>query len=169
MQLVVGRIGRAHGIAGEVAVVPHTDDPDTRFAAGSVLHTEPAERGPLRIVSMHWHSGRLLVAFDGVQDRAQAEALHGIVLVLDAAALPGLADEDEFYDHQLVGLTAVLGSGEKLGTVGEVVHGAGPDLLVVKRPDGSELLVPFVRAIVPAVDLPNGRLTVDPPEGLLDL
>ncbi|HVX45335.1 MAG TPA: ribosome maturation factor RimM [Mycobacteriales bacterium] len=168
MQVVIGRIGRAHGIGGEVTVVPRTDDPDARFAVGSVVHTEPTERGPLRITGNRWHSGRLLVRFAGIEDRNAAEALHGIVLVLDAANLPGLAD-DEFYDHQLVGLRAELGSGELIGTVAEVVHGAGPDLLAVNRSDGSEVLVPFVRAIVPVVDVADGRLEIDPPEGLLDL
>jgi 16S rRNA processing protein RimM len=168
MQVVIGRIGRAHGIGGEVTVVPRTDDPDARFAAGSVVHTEPAERGPLRITGRRWHSGRLLVRFAGIEDRNAAEELHGTVIVLDAAKLPELAD-DEFYDHQLVGLRAELRSGEVLGTVAEVVHGAGPDLLVVNRADGAELLVPFVGAIVPVVDVAGGRLEVDPPEGLLDL
>lgn len=169
MQVVIGRIGRAHGIGGEVAVVPRTDDPDVRFAAGSVLYTEPAERGPLRVVGMRWHSGRLLVRFDGIADRSGAEALQGTMLMFDAAQLPALPDEDEFYDYQLVGLRADLRSGEPIGTVAEVVHGAGPDLLVVNRSDGSEVLVPFVRAIVPVIDVPGGRLEVDPPEGLLDL
>jgi len=169
LQLVVGRIGRPHGIRGEVSVEVRTDSPDERFAAGSVLVTDPAERGPLTVSRLHWHSGRLLLTFDGVADRSAAEALRGTLLVVDSAELPALADPDEFYDHQLVGLRAELPDGAVLGTVEDVVHALAEDLVAVRRPDGGELLVPFVSEIVPTVDLPAGRIVVDPPEGLLDL
>jgi 16S rRNA processing protein RimM len=169
LQLVVGRIGRPHGIRGEVSVEVRTDSPDERFAAGSVLVTDPAERGPLTVTRLHWHSGRLLLTFDGVADREGAEALRGILLVVDSDDLPELADPDEFYDHQLVGLRAVLPDGAALGTVEDVLHAPAEDLLAITAPDGAELLVPFVSAIVPTVDLRGGRVVVDPPEGLLDL
>ena len=169
MQLVVGRIGRPHGVRGEVSVDVRTDSPDERFAAGSMLATDPAERGPLTVTRLHWHSGRLLLTFDGVADREGAEALRGILLVVDSEDLPELADPDEFYDHQLVGLRAELPDGAALGTVQDVVHAPAEDLLAIAAPDGAELLVPFVSAIVPTVDLPGGRVVVDPPEGLLDL
>lgn len=165
----MGRVGRAHGVRGDVAIDVRTDDPDVRFAAGSVLTTDPAERGPLTVADVRWHSGRLLVRFTGVHTREQAEALRGTLFVVDSGDLPPLDDPDDFYDHELVGLAALLPDGSRLGEVADVVHGAGGDLLVVARPDGSEALVPFVRAMVPTVDLAAGHLLVDPPEGLLDL
>lgn len=167
--LVVGRVGRAHGVHGQVAVVPRTDDPDGRFASGAQLITDPAPRGPLTVDAHVWHSGRLLVTFAGCRSRDQADALHGTVLFVDASDDPPLDDPDEFYDAQLVGLRAETGTGLVLGTVTEVVHTGGQDLLAVGRQGGGELLVPFVAQIVPTVDLPGGRLVVHPPEGLLEL
>lgn len=169
MQLVVGRVGRAHGIRGDVAVDVRTDDPEHRFAPGSVLDTEPAERGPLTVTAARTHAGRLLVSFAGVTDRSGAEALRGMLLVADSATSPAPEDPEEYWDHQLVGLAAVTVGGEPLGPVEEVLHPPGGDLLVIRRADAGELLVPFVRAIVPEVDLRAGRLVVDPPPGLLDL
>jgi 16S rRNA processing protein RimM len=176
MQLVVGRVGRPHGIRGEVTVQVHTDDPDLRFAAGSVLATEPAARGPLTVSSSRWHSGRLLVTFDGYADRESAEDLRGTLLVMDSAEAGPTADPDEFHDYELVGLDVLTVAGEPVGTVADVLH-QGQDLLVVRppsapppgRPDGDPILVPFVAAIVPEVDVAAGRLVIDPPPGLLDL
>jgi 16S rRNA processing protein RimM len=169
VQLVVGRIGRPHGIRGEVSVEVRTDSPDERFAPGSVLVTDPVERGPLTVSRLHWHSGRLLLTFDGVIDREGAEALRNTLLVVDSGDLPVLDDPDEFYDHQLVGLCVELVDGTKLGLVDDVVHALAEDLLAVRKPDGDELMIPFVSAIVPTVDLAGGRVVVVPPEGLLDL
>jgi 16S rRNA processing protein RimM len=169
LQLVVGRIGRPHGIRGEVSVEVRTDSPDERFAEGSVLVTDPSERGPLTVTRLHWHSGRLLLSFDGVSDREGAEALRETMLVVDSDDLPPLADPDEYYDHQLVGLRAELPDGTELGTVEDVLHSPADDLLAVRRTDGEELLVPFVSVMVPTVDVPGGRVVVDPPDGLLDL
>lgn len=169
MDLVIGRVGRAHGVRGEVTVELRTDDPDVRFAAGSVLATDPAERGPLTVEVARPRSGGLIVAFAGVVDKAGADALRNTLLVVPADTLPVLDDPDEYYDHQLVGLAAVLPGGDPIGSVAEVVHSAGGDLLVLRGEEGRELLVPFVRQIVPTVDLPAGRVVVDPPPGLLDL
>ncbi|HVQ91557.1 MAG TPA: ribosome maturation factor RimM [Mycobacteriales bacterium] len=169
MDLVVGRIGRAHGVAGEVTVELRTDDPADRFAPGAVLRTDPVERGPLTVLAARGRLGGLVVAFAGVADRAGAETLRGTMLVVDAASLPDLDDPDEFYDHQLVGLAAVLPDGTALGTVHEVLHPPGTDLLVIRNDAGTERLIPFVRVMVPTVDLAAGRLIVDPPDGLLDL
>src|SRR5688572_3682936 len=102
--LVVGRIGKPQGIKGEVTVEVRTDDPAARFAAGSVLLTDPAERGPLTVDAARDHSGKLVVAFAGVPDRTAAEALRGTLLVVDAADLPMPDDEDEFHDHVLRGM-----------------------------------------------------------------
>jgi 16S rRNA processing protein RimM len=169
VDLVVGRIGRPHGVRGEVTVEVRTDDPDARFAPGSSLRTDPAERGPLTVAAVHPRSGGLVLAFEGVGSREEAEALRGIVLVVDSAELPEIEDADEWYDHQLVGLAAVDPAGAALGEVADVVHAPASDLLVVRDVDGREHLVPFVRELVPAVDVPGGRVVVDPPEGLFDL
>jgi 16S rRNA processing protein RimM len=169
MQLVVGRIVKAHGIGGEVAVDVRTDDPDHRFGAGTPLQTDPAERGPLTVERARWHSGRLLVRFSGVTDRSAAEALRGTLLVADSATSAPAGDAEDFWDHDLVGLTAVLADGTTLGTVLEVLHPAGPDVLVIQRAGAGEVLVPFVHDIVPTVDLAAGQLVVTPPEGLLEL
>jgi len=169
MQLVVGRIGRAHGIRGEVSVDVRTDDPERRFTPGSVLVTDPAGRGPLTVAAGRVHSGRLLVSFEGVPDRTAAEALRGTLLLAEVDDDEVAADPDEFYDHQLVGLAVETVDGLQVGEVAEMLHLPGQDVFGVRRSDGTEVLVPFVAEIVPDVDLAAGRVVVDPPEGLLDL
>ena len=166
MDVVVGRIGRPHGLRGEVTVHVATDDPDERFAAGAVLGTEPAVLGPLTVAGMRRSGPVLVLSFDGVVDRDAAEALRGTALTLDSRALPVPDDPDEFYDHQLIGLSVVNKAGTELGTVVEVWHPPAAPVLVVNRPDGSQELVPFVSAIVPVVDLEGERLVVDPPVGM---
>jgi 16S rRNA processing protein RimM len=169
MQIAIGQIGRAHGIRGEVTVAVRTDEPDVRFVPGATLTTDPPERGPLTVAATRWHSGRLLITFEGVRDRNAAEDLKGTMLVLDSAEIPAPDDPDEFYDHQLIGLAVVTAAGDPVGEVTDVLH-HGQDLLVVRRAPGkgAEALIPFVSAIVTEVDVPSGRLVIDPPPGLLD-
>ncbi|MEV7006115.1 ribosome maturation factor RimM [Streptosporangium sp. NPDC051022] len=166
MQLVVGRIGRPHGLRGDVSVEVRTDDPDRRFAPGAVIATDPASAGPLVVESRRWHSGILLVRFQGVGDRDRAEDLRGTMLVIDSADIPPSEDPDEFYDHQLIGLAVVTPGGERVGEVSDVLH-HGQDLLVVRR-GRDEVYVPFVKALVPVIDLEKGVLVVDGPAGLLN-
>jgi 16S rRNA processing protein RimM len=171
MQLVVGRIAKAHGVGGEVSVDVRTDVPDERFAPGARLETDPAAHGPLEVRRTRWHTGRLLVRFAGVDDRSAAERLRGTSLVVDSATCPVSTDPDDFWDHDLIGLRAETTRGEPLGEVIDVLHPPGPDLLVV-RPggdDATEVMIPFVAALVPVVDLAGARVVVDPPDGLLDL
>jgi 16S rRNA processing protein RimM len=170
MQLVVGRVARPHGIRGAVTIDVHTDDPGIRFAVGAVLATDPADVGPLTVESVQWHSGRLLVEFAGIASRTEAEALRGTWLTMDSAQVTSPDDPDEFYDHELVGLAVVTTSGEPVGVVTDVRH-HGQDLLVIQptEPRRDGLLVPFVAAIVPEIDVKAGRLVIDPPPGLLDL
>jgi 16S rRNA processing protein RimM len=170
MQLVVARIGRPHGIRGDVTVEVRTDDPELRFAAGSVMQTEPAAIGPLTIASARWHSGRLLISFAGVTDREQAEELRGTFLVVDSAELEDVDDPDEFRDFQLIGLAVQTTAGEHVGQVADVLH-HGQNLLVIAGDGaraGAEILIPFVAPLVPEVDVAAGRLVIDPPAGLLD-
>ncbi|RAJ63481.1 16S rRNA processing protein RimM [Streptomyces sp. Amel2xB2] len=168
MQLVVARIGRAHGIKGEVTVEVRTDEPEMRLAPGAVLATDPPRPQPLTIERGRVHSGRLLLRFEGVHDRAAAEALRNTLLVAEVDPDEQPEDPEEFYDHQLVDLDVVTLDGTSVGRVEEIAHPPGQDLLVVRREDGSEALIPFVSEIVPEVDLAAQRLVVDPPPGLLD-
>lgn len=169
----IGSIVRAHGIRGEAVVYVTTDEPEDRFVAGSVLKTDPATAGPLTIEGVRVHSssgpGRLLIAFEGVADRDAVERLRGVKLLVDAKDIAPTNDPDEFHDFQLIGLAVELADGENVGEIVRVTHGPGADMLVVNRPDGRQSLVPFVKAIVPDVDLAAGRVVITPPEGLLDL
>ncbi|MFF0473056.1 ribosome maturation factor RimM [Streptomyces sp. NPDC004284] len=168
MQLVVARIGRAHGIKGEVTVEVRTDEPELRLGPGAVLLTDPASAGPLTIESGRVHSGRLLLRFEGVRDRNAAEALRNILLIaeIDPDELP--EEEDEYYDHQLMDLDVVLVDGTEIGRITEISHLPSQDLFIVERPDGTELMIPFVSEIVTEIDLKEQRAVIDPPPGLID-
>ncbi|WP_030381548.1 MULTISPECIES: ribosome maturation factor RimM [unclassified Streptomyces] len=168
MQLVVARIGRAHGIKGEVTVEVRTDEPEVRLAPGAVLATDPASAGPLTIETGRVHSGRLLLRFEGVRDRTAAEALRNTVLIadIDPDELP--EGEDEYYDHQLIDLDVVTEDGTEVGRITEVSHLPSQDLFVVERPDGTEVMIPFVEEIVTTVDLAEQKAVIDPPPGLID-
>ena len=171
MDLVVGRVVKAHGVTGEVVVEIRTDDPDTRFAPGSSLRGKPSRGGPesrYLVESVREHGGKLLVRLDGVADRNAAESLRGIVFVVDSEDLPPIEDPDEFYDHQLEGLQVVTTAGQTVGTVAEVLHTAAGELLSIRAEEG-EVLVPFVSAIVTSVSLADQKIEIDPPEGLLEL
>jgi 16S rRNA processing protein RimM len=169
--LVVGRIVRPHGLKGEVAVEPRTDEPDRRFAVGALLGTQrnrPGTRdgGSLTVRAMRWHSGRLLVTFGEIADRTAAEEARGTVLVVPVDPDESPEDPDEFYDHQLVGLAAEDLDGRPLGEVTAVLHGA-QDLLQIRAVDGRDALVPFVVALVPEVDVAAGRVVVADRPGLI--
>ena len=171
--MVVGRVGRPHGVRGLATVEVRTDDPDARFTPGQVLQTDPPDRGPLTVVDRRWHSGTLLLQLAGPSGEVYAaretvETLRGTELLVRVADLPEIEEQDSYYDHQLVGLAVRMPDGTVLGEVGAVRHEA-QDLLVIRRPDAPEALVPFVAALVPTVDLAGGFVVVDPPEGLLDL
>jgi 16S rRNA processing protein RimM len=155
-------------VRGEVTVEVRTDDPDLRFAPGTALATDPASAGPVTIESSRWHKEILLLTLAGVRDRDAAETLRGTLLVVDSADVPPSDDPDEFHDHQLIGLAVVTVTGERVGEVADVLH-HGQDLLVVSRPSRDAAYVPFVKALVPDVDLDAGVLVVDAPPGLLDL
>ncbi len=172
IEVVVGRIGRPHGIRGEVTVDVRTDEPERRYAVGATLRSEPPPGSASRLTSLtvrrtRWHQGRLLVTFDELPDRNAAEAARGLTLytTVDPAERP--ADPDEFYDHQLIGLTAYDEHGSRLGEVSALVHGGAQDLLTVRTDDGHEALVPFVKALVPEVDLATRRVVVADRPGLV--
>ncbi|MFJ1868450.1 ribosome maturation factor RimM [Streptomyces sp. NPDC088097] len=168
MQLVVARIGRAHGIKGEVTVEVRTDEPELRLGPGAVLATEPASVGPLTIETGRVHSGRLLLRFAGCKDRTGAEALRNTLLIaeVDPSELP--AEPDEYYDHQLMDLDVLLEDGTEIGRITEISHLPSQDLFIVERPDGTEVMIPFVEEIVAEIDLDEQRCVITPPPGLID-
>ena len=172
MRVIVGRVGRPHGIRGEVVIGIRTDEPELRFTAGTTLGSGPtpdedSPPGRLTVASARWHSGQLLVAFAGVTDRTAAGELTGSWLSVDSSQLPATSDPDEFRDHELIGLSVRTPAGQHVGVVTDVLH-HGQDLLVVRRDGAGETLVPFVKAIVPEVDVAAGHLVIDAPPGLLD-
>jgi len=171
IEVVVGRIGKPHGIRGEVTVELRTDEPARRFAVGTTLRAErprgPASPWPsLRVAATRWHRSTLLVRFEELTDRTTAESARGLLLHATVEATETPEDPEEFYDHQLVGLVAEDLHGATLGEVTAVLHGA-QDLLQVRTPDGRDALVPFVEALVPEVDLGRGRVVVADRPGLV--
>ncbi|MBF6146598.1 MULTISPECIES: ribosome maturation factor RimM [Nocardia] len=177
MELVVGRVAKSHGVRGELVVEVRTDEPELRFAPGARLRGRAPRSEAVDIFtveSAREHSGRLLVRLEGVGDRTAADALRGTLFLVDTAELPPSEDPDEFYDHELEGLSVRLADGTEIGTVNEVLHSAAGELLSIRAGAGAggragrEILVPFVTAIVPTVSIAEGLIVIDPPEGLLD-
>jgi 16S rRNA processing protein RimM len=165
MQLTVARIGRAHGLRGEVAIDLRTDDPERRLAVGQVLATDPVAAGPLTVAGTRSQHGRWFARFVEVTDRTAAEALQGTELVVDA---DDDDEEDAWYPHELTGLRAEHVDGRVLGTITGLEHLPAHDVLVLEEAGTRHrTLVPFVHAIVPVVDVPGGRVVLDPPGGLL--
>ena len=165
VEVVVGVLGRAHGIRGDVEIHVRTDEPERRFVPGARLRVEGAAR-VLTVESARNHSGRLLVRFEELVDRTAAEGARGLVLLTDVVEHELPAEEGEYYDRQLVGLEAVTPDGTSVGRVLSVLHPGSQDLLEISTPGGPRL-VPFVTALVPEVDLAAGRLVVADVPGLL--
>ena len=164
MQLVVGRIGRAHGVLGEATVQVQTDDPDLRFKVGAKLILDNGK--DLTIRSSRWHNQILLLAFDGVVDRNQIEELRDqmISAEVDITSLsPG-----EYHYQQLLGCQVFLQSDELIGEVDEIVKLPSQDLLSVAK-NGKKVLIPMVKKIIVSIDILTKKIVVDPPEGLLDV
>jgi 16S rRNA processing protein RimM len=168
VQLVVARIGRAHGIKGEVTVEVRTDEPELRLAPGAVLATDPPAAGPLTIETGRVHGGRLLLRFASVDDRDAAEALRNTLLIADVDPDESPDEPDEYYDHQLIDLDVVTADGTPVGRIAEISHLPAQDLFVVRRPGGGEVMIPFVEEIVTEIDLVAQRTVIDPPPGLID-
>lgn len=164
VEVLLGTVGRAHGLRGEVSVHVRTDEPERRLAPGAVVLVEGRARS---VATSRWHSGTLLLRLDQVGDRTGAEALRGKELWARVPADEAPTEEDEYYDRQLVGLTVLDAAGEPVGTIGEVLHLPAHDVLAVRTPHG-ERLVPFVSALVPVVDLAAGHVQVADVGGLLD-
>jgi len=169
VDIVVGRVGRAHGVRGEVRVEARTDSVDRRFAVGVVVRADrDGQATALTVRAVRPHSGALLVRFDEVADRTAAEALGGAVLYADVPDDERPDDAEEFYDWQLVGLDAWTPTGDPIGEVADVLHLPGQEVLVIRKPSGDEAMIPFVRALVPAVDVDAGTVIIDDRPGLLE-
>jgi 16S rRNA processing protein RimM len=170
MSLVLARVGKPHGLRGEVTVRLHTDEPEARFPVGAVIETE-AEPGSgvpktLTIASTRVHNGVWLLTFEEIPDRTGAEGLRGTWLVTPHA-VPATDDEDAYYEEDLIGLEARDPSGAVVGTVTGLEIGAAQDRLVLTLTDGVTAYVPFIRHMVPVVA--EDYVVVDPPAGLFDL
>ena len=160
MRLLVGRIGRAHGILGEATIEVRTDDPDIRFAIGATVKTD--KHGDLTIVSGRVHNGILLLGFKGITTRNQIEELRNEMLYSDVDINESTGDDDEYHVLQLIGCMTFLESGQEYGEVSDVINLPGQDLLAIKTQEG-ESLIPFVHQLVPEVDVKNKRIVVIPP------
>lgn len=170
MDLVVGRVAKSHGIRGEVVVDVCTDVPDERFAVGTVLRGRPGRGGDEKnytVTAARQHAGRLLLSLAEVSDRTAADALRGTLFLIDSADVDSGNDPDEFYDHELEGVAVTTVDGDEVGVVAAVLHLPANDVLAVTTSDGREVLVPFVREIVPTVGVDG--IVIDPPDGLLDV
>lgn len=169
--LRVGRLTKPHGLKGGLKVELYTDNPDERFAPGAEFHLQVPEDSQwfgqrLTVRELRWFNGSPVAFFAEVTDRTAAESIVRAILWIDQATVEQSVEENAWYDHQLVGLEVRRGE-QLLGTVSEVQHLPAQDLLAVKT-EGGTVLVPFVEAIVPSVDLDAGIVMVTPPAGLFE-
>ena len=170
MLLTLAVVGPAHALKGEVRLEIRTDDPEGRLAPGTIVPTEPAHAGPLTVSRLRFDGSRWFAAFEQARDRTAAEVLRGVRLLVETDDDQGgegpEASEEAWYRHELVGLRALSVSGEELGEVTDVEPGVAQDRLVVTTPEGDDVAVPFVEALVPAIDPEAGTVTLAPPGGL---
>ena len=164
MELTIARIGKAHGLRGEVSLELRTDVPEERLAVGSTLDTKPSDRGPLTVARTRVANGRWYALFTQAQDRTAAEQLAGTELVVNVEASD---EEDAWYEHELVGLKAELLDGTVVGKIVGLEHFPAQDALVLKETNGTRTYVPFLERFVPTVDIAGGRVVLTPPGGLL--
>ena len=168
MLLVVGRIGRAHGVHGEATIEIRTDLPDERFVVGARLETDPTSNGPLTIESVRDNNGILLLKFKEIKDRTAIEKVRDTLLLADVDMTQEADYEDEYHVQQLIGCKVLLESGEEIGVLNDVLNLPGQDLLSIVGAQG-EILIPFIAEFVPEVDIEERRIVVAPPAGLLAL
>lgn len=166
-RIPAGYVRRAHGIGGDVVVRGMLVDAGERFVEGSLLVTNETQPRELEIQGVRAHQGDYIITFLGIGDRNSAEALKGVQFTIDQADRRTL-ESGEWWPEDLVGCAVVSIDGETIGVIGGVVTGAAQDRIVVEKPDGSKGEVPFVVALVPQVDIANGRVVVDLPQGLFE-
>jgi 16S rRNA processing protein RimM len=168
MQLQVARIGKPHGIRGEVTVQVLTDAPGDRFVPGTQFIVEPASSGPLTVISARWNKDILLLAFDEIETRNEAETLRGAKLFIETEDIGDADDDEGWYEHELVGLDVRVGD-DVVGKVSALHTLPVQDLLVVTTTAGAEVLIPFVEQIVPEVNVGEKYVLVTPPAGLFEV
>jgi 16S rRNA processing protein RimM len=171
-QLRVGRLVKAHGLKGALKLELYTDDPEGRFTPGAsftlqVPESSPWHGKPLTVREFRWMNSHPVAFFEGVEDRSAAEELVRAILWVDQDPEDVPTEDDAWYDHQLVGLDVVR-EDEVVGRVIRVDHFPAQDLLIVRVGGDREVLVPFVKALVPEVDVAAGRVIVTPPAGLFE-
>lgn len=166
MLLVIGRVGRAHGLRGEVTIESLTDKPEVRFQIGNQLQTDPSDRGPLLIETSRENNGTVLLSFAGKQDRNEAESLRGTKLLVEIDIPKPVSDANEFHISQIIGMKAKKINGESIGVVTDVLDHPAHDTLLIKTSSG-EILVPFVKKHVPTINMEEAELIIDNFEGIL--
>lgn len=167
----VGRLLKAHGLKGAIKLELYTDSPNERFVPGAVFELQVPEESPwfgktVTVTELRWYNQAPVLFLEGITDRTGAESLIKAILLIDAETEKLPDEPDAWYDHQLVGLKA-LRDGVEVGQVVRVEHFPAQDLLIIKAGD-REVMLPFVKAIVPAVDIKAGTVTVTPPTGLFE-
>lgn len=167
MDLVVGRLGRPHGVHGEISVEVRTDEPEIRFAKGSKLSVRESNN-QLTVLSSRWHQEKMLVKFEEITDRDLANEIKGKTLTIKIDPNSIETKKDQYYEFQLAGLKVIDKNDKTLGQIKEVITNLAQDLLVVETVDKREVLVPFVKQIVTNVDLDKKQVIMDPPTGLFD-
>jgi 16S rRNA processing protein RimM len=170
-QLRIGRLTKAHGLKGGIKVEMFTDDPDGRFTPGAVFTLQVPDSSAwhnktIELIELKWYNSHAVAFFKDVPDRSVAETLIKAILWVDHDLAEVPEEEDAWFDHQLLGLS-VMRDGVKVGSVTAIDHFPAQDLLTVKT-DTGDVLVPFVKAIVSAVDVKAGTLSVTPPVGLFE-
>jgi len=164
--VAVGRVARAHGVKGEVAVLP-LSEVEARFREGSRLFVGEGSSRTLTVVSSRPHRQRLLVTFEELRDRAEAEALGGAYLFVPSDSSPSLPP-GQYWPHQLVGCEVETAGGRALGRCREVIHTPANDVWAIEGADGSEVLIPALKDVVRTVDIDAGRIVVEAIPGLVE-
>lgn len=161
-RILLGTIGAAHGINGEVRIASHTQDPEAIASYGPLATNRPGLT--ITIEAARLNKTVLIARLRDVRDRNAAERLNGVELYIDRNQLPEIEDEDDFYHADLIGLDARLESGVSIGAVSALYdHGAG-DILEVRDPrSGDTFLYPFTKAVVPTIRIDDGYLVISPP------
>lgn len=169
--LRVGRLVKAHGLKGALKLELYTDSPNERFVPGAVLELQVPESSPwfgktVTVKELRWYNQAPVIFFEGIEDRNQSETLIRAILLVNAETATLPSEPDAWYDHQLVGLK-VIRDGVQVGVITRVDHMPAQDLLAIET-DGGEVLLPFVKAFVPSVDIKTGAMTITPPGGLFE-
>ncbi len=161
-KLLMGRIGAAHGIKGEVRIQSFTEDPLALASYGPLSTNKPGLT--IKILAARTTTNVLVARLEGINDRNAAEKLNGVELYVDRALLPDPDDDDDFYHADLIGLKARLADGSEIGEVMAVPNFGAGDLLEIRDPrSGDTYLYPFSKAVVPEVRVAEGYLLIDPP------